>query len=61
MSTDDQYIYSAGGPTGEVHRVDIASKGFGQKVQQVLFVEPEELEGADKTRVALVRHISCLC
>jgi carboxy-cis,cis-muconate cyclase len=48
------HIYSAGGPSGEVHLVNPSSGGFGEKVQQVLFVPEVELEGADKTRVALV-------
>jgi carboxy-cis,cis-muconate cyclase len=38
-----------------VHLVDPSSGGFGEKVQQVLFVPEDELEAADKTRVALVR------
>ena len=49
------HFYSAGGPTGEVHLVDPLTGGFGEKVQQVLFVPENELEEADKTRVALVR------
>ncbi|KAL1698786.1 hypothetical protein EV121DRAFT_217564 [Schizophyllum commune] len=49
-----QYIYSMGGPTGEVHVVDPETGGFAQKVQEVLFVEDGELEKADKTRKALV-------
>ncbi|KAL0568978.1 hypothetical protein V5O48_012996 [Marasmius crinis-equi] len=47
------HIYSAGGPTGEVHAVDPSTGGFGDKLQQVLFVPEDELEKADKTRVAL--------
>ncbi|KAF8632673.1 hypothetical protein AX17_004805 [Amanita inopinata Kibby_2008] len=49
------HIYSAGGPTGEVHTIDQESGGFGKKVQQILFVPEDQLETADKTRVAL-RH-----
>jgi len=45
-----------GGPTGEVHALDARSGGFGDKIQEVLFVPREELAGADKTRVALVRR-----
>jgi len=48
------HIYSAGGPTGEVHALDPVSGGFGDKLQQVLFVAEDELDAADKTRVALV-------
>ncbi|KAF9269820.1 putative isomerase YbhE [Marasmius fiardii PR-910] len=47
------HIYSAGGPTGEVHAVDLSHGGFGDKLQQVLFIPENELEQADKTRVAL--------
>ncbi|KAG7095235.1 hypothetical protein E1B28_006009 [Marasmius oreades] len=47
------HIYSAGGPTGEVHTVDSSHGGFGAKLQQLLFVSENELEQADKTRVAL--------
>ncbi|KAI5477033.1 hypothetical protein MNV49_006909 [Pseudohyphozyma bogoriensis] len=46
-------IYSAGGPTGEVHEVDPATGGFGKKLQELLYVPEDELEAADKTRVAL--------
>jgi hypothetical protein len=35
--------------------LDPSSGGFGEKVQQVLFVPEDELEIANKTRVALVR------
>lgn len=47
-------IYSAGGPTGEVHAVDPETGGFGAKLQELLYVPADELEQADKTRVALV-------
>ncbi|KAK7049842.1 hypothetical protein VNI00_005272 [Paramarasmius palmivorus] len=47
------HIYSAGGPTGEVHNVDPSTGGFGEKIQQILFVPEDELPDADKTRVAL--------
>ncbi|KAG5645661.1 hypothetical protein DXG03_005498 [Asterophora parasitica] len=47
------HVYTAGGPTGEVHVIDQETGGFGEKLQQVLFVPDEELEKADKTRVAL--------
>ena len=49
------YIYSTGGPTGEVHRIDKLTGGFGEKVQEILFVEGDKLRDADKTRAALVR------
>ena len=48
-------IYSAGGPTGEVHAVDPVTGGFGAKLQELLYVKEDELAEADKTRVALVR------
>jgi carboxy-cis,cis-muconate cyclase len=50
------HVYSAGGPTGEVHVIDTTSGGFGEKVQQILFVKEEDLEGADKSPVALVSN-----
>ena len=48
--------YSVGGPTGEVHLIDPNTGGFGDQLQQVLFVPENELANADKTRVALVCH-----
>jgi len=50
-----------GGPTGEVHLVDKITGGFGQKMQEILFVPESELSQADKTRVALVSNITLLC
>ncbi|ESK94737.1 muconate cycloisomerase 1 [Moniliophthora roreri MCA 2997] len=47
------HIYSAGGPTGEVHAVDSSTGGFGEKLQQILFIPEDKLEEADKTRAAL--------
>lgn len=49
-----KFIYSTGGPTGEVHRVDENTGGFGVKVEEIIFVEKEDLEKVDKTRAALV-------
>ncbi|KAF9032138.1 putative isomerase YbhE [Hymenopellis radicata] len=46
----DNWMYSAGGPTGEVHRLPFPEP---VKEQQFLFVPEDELETADKTRVAL--------
>ncbi|KAF5310144.1 hypothetical protein D9619_010396 [Psilocybe cf. subviscida] len=48
-----RHVYSAGGPTGEVHIVDEVTGGLSEKIQQLLFVPEDELESADKTRVAL--------
>ncbi|KAF9465956.1 hypothetical protein BDZ94DRAFT_1158924 [Collybia nuda] len=53
------HIYSAGGPTGEVHVLNSATGGFGEKIQQILFVPEGQLESADKTRVALVCTHTC--
>ncbi|KIM39203.1 hypothetical protein M413DRAFT_447166 [Hebeloma cylindrosporum] len=47
------HAYSVGGPTGESHLIDKNSGGLGEKVQEILFVSPSDLERADKTRVAL--------
>lgn len=54
VDPNNGYIYSAGGPTGEVHRVDPKTGGFGDKLQELLYVEEDELAKADKTRKALV-------
>jgi carboxy-cis,cis-muconate cyclase len=48
------HAYSAGGPTGESHLIDEKTGGLGEKVQEILFIPPDELEKADKTKVALV-------
>ncbi|KAF9044196.1 hypothetical protein BJ165DRAFT_1347954 [Panaeolus papilionaceus] len=45
--------YSVGGPTGEVHDLDPVDGAFGSKLQEILFVPEDQLETADKTRVAL--------
>ncbi|KIK57512.1 hypothetical protein GYMLUDRAFT_172607 [Collybiopsis luxurians FD-317 M1] len=47
------HVYSMGGPTGEAHLVSPDSGSFAEKVQEVLFVPPEQLAEADKTRKAL--------
>ncbi|KAF7303741.1 Muconate cycloisomerase 1 [Mycena indigotica] len=47
------HIYSAGGPTAQVHTVD-SHRGFGPHLQEIYFVAEEEWETADKTRKALV-------
>jgi carboxy-cis,cis-muconate cyclase len=44
-----------GGPTGEIHQIYSETGGFGNKLQQILFVPEDKLETADKTRVALAR------
>ncbi|KAL8286216.1 hypothetical protein RQP46_004704 [Phenoliferia psychrophenolica] len=53
VSPTQPRIYSAGGPTGEVHDIDSQTGGFGKKLQELLYVPEGELEQADKTRVAL--------
>lgn len=55
------HVYSAGGPTGEVHGIDEVTGGLSEKIQQILFVPEYELENADKTRVALVRRTIPAC
>ncbi|KAG6826882.1 hypothetical protein H0H92_014062 [Tricholoma furcatifolium] len=47
------HAYSAGGPTGEVHTINPSTGALDTKIQQLLFVPEDELEAADKTRVAL--------
>lgn len=51
------HVYSAGGPTGEVHVIDQVTGGLTEKIQQLLFVPEDELQSADKTRVALVQKL----
>lgn len=48
----DDLATSAGGPTGEVHKLN-EDGSFGEKLQQVAFVDEDQLEKEDKTRVAL--------
>lgn len=56
ITLTNSHIYSIGGPTGEVHAKPNASSttGFGEKLQEVLFVPEDQLEGWDKTNKALV-------
>jgi len=54
------HAYSAGGPTGESHLIDTNSGGLGEKVQEILFIPPDKLEKADKTKVALVCFVRFL-
>jgi carboxy-cis,cis-muconate cyclase len=48
------HAYSAGGPAGEVHVIDDTTGELGTKIQEILFVPEDQLEQADKTKVALV-------
>jgi carboxy-cis,cis-muconate cyclase len=51
-----RYLFSAGGPTGEVHYIDSDTGALGSKAQEIVFLqEPssEALAVADKTRKAL--------
>ena len=53
ISVTDRAIYSAGGPTAEVH--DFSTEGgLGTKLQQLAFVPDSDLANTDKTRKALV-------
>lgn len=49
------FLYSAGGPTGEVHLIDQTTGAIQEKVQEIIFLREGEaaLPKADKTRVAL--------
>ena len=51
------HTYSARGPTGEIHAINLSDGGFAQKIQEFLFVTHEELKEADNTRKALVSLI----
>lgn len=42
---------------GEVHAVDPKTGGFGDKLQELLYVDADKLEHEDKTRVALVSQV----
>ena len=52
----DGFIYSIGGPSGEVHKID-AEGGFGEKIQELFYVPVDEFEATDKSRKALVRML----
>lgn len=56
ISGPAEYLYSAGGPTGEIHSLDSQSGALVDKVQEIIFLKggEEELKAADKTRKALV-------
>ncbi|KAF8656646.1 hypothetical protein AX16_002451 [Volvariella volvacea WC 439] len=47
------HMYSMGGPTGEAHFIDRTTGAISDKLQEVLFVPPDQLAKADKTRIAL--------
>ncbi|KAH9475999.1 Muconate cycloisomerase 1 [Psilocybe cubensis] len=47
------HAYSVGGPTGESHSIDATTGALINKTQEILFVPEDQLEAADKTRVAL--------
>lgn len=46
-------MYSIGGHSGEVHVID-DDGGYGKRLQELLYVQPEQFADADKTRKALV-------
>lgn len=50
-----RWLGSAGGPTGELHRLEAETGLIGEKVKELIFLPGGEagLEGADKTRKAL--------
>lgn len=50
-----RWLGSAGGPTGELHRLDPETGLIREKVKEIIFLPggKEELKGADKTRKAL--------
>ncbi|KAF8323312.1 3-carboxy-cis,cis-mucoante lactonizing enzyme [Clavulina sp. PMI_390] len=52
IALTDTHTYSIGGPSGEVHALR-SDAGYGDKVQEVLYVSPEEFKTTDKTRKAL--------
>ena len=56
ITITDGFIYSIGGPSGEVHLIN-ADGGFGRRVQELLYVPPKEYALADKSRKAIVRKL----
>ena len=65
ITIHNSFIYSIGGPTGEVHSAPPSSSssssstsptsnGFGPKKQEMVYVDPEKLDEWDKTNKALV-------
>jgi carboxy-cis,cis-muconate cyclase len=50
-----KYLYSAGGPTGEVHSIDTSTGSFVDRRQEIVFLRGgrKDLAAADKTRKAL--------
>jgi hypothetical protein len=67
ITIHENYIYSIGGPTGEVHAAPSSSlnsgsesksgevdNGFGKKIQQMVYVPEDMLGGWEKTNKALV-------
>lgn len=53
ISVTDSTIYSAGGPTAELHSIR-QDGGFGEKIQQLQYVSDAEMTKTDRTRKALV-------
>ncbi|EGG10784.1 uncharacterized protein MELLADRAFT_93461 [Melampsora larici-populina 98AG31] len=53
ITMNDQTLYSVGGPTGELHRLDKDSGLIEEKIQEILFVPPSDLINEDRTRKAL--------
>lgn len=56
ISVTNTTIYSAGGPTAELHSIR-SDGGFGEKIQQLQYVSDAEMSTTDRTRKALVRAI----
>lgn len=53
ISVTNSTIYSAGGPTAELHKIR-QDGGFGEKLQQLQYVTDAEMSTTDRTRKALV-------
>jgi hypothetical protein len=56
LTVTNTHIYSMGGPTGEIHLAPNATSatGFGEKIQEMVYVPDGQLEAWDKTNKALV-------
>lgn len=56
ISVTNSTIYSAGGPTAELHSIR-GDGGFGEKIQQLQYVTDAEMTTTDRTRKALVSKV----
>ncbi|KNZ48897.1 hypothetical protein VP01_533g5 [Puccinia sorghi] len=58
ITSKHSLLFSVGGPTGEIHRLNPDTGAIEQKLQELLFVPNEALRHEDKSRKALVQLFS---